>query len=129
MHRQFTIQSLGNSEILNLNIQNLYKMQIEFQDCFKDLVIHSFDRLQNVLNLKLKAIKTCKQQREDYEVKWKQYQQNRRKNTRSSQMLHKFEFNFEPQNLEAMDGECDLSILSESSSTKKSDESLPNLGI
>ena len=71
MHRQFTIQSLGNSEILNLNIQNLYKMQIEFQDCFKDLVIHSFDRLQNVLNLKLKAIKTCKQQREDYEVKWK----------------------------------------------------------
>ena len=44
-------------------------------------------------------------------------------------MLHKFEFNFDPQNLEGMDGECELSVLSDSSSTKKSNDSLPNLGI
>lgn len=107
-------------------------MQIEFQDSFKDLVIHSFDRLQNVLNLKLKAIKTCRQQREDYEEKWRQCQMTKHKNTRSTNMLHKFEFYFEPQNLELMDGECDLSVLSvssSSSSTKRSAQSPPQLGI
>lgn len=51
--------SLKNSEVMILSMQNLYKMEMEFFNCFQDLFDSAFRRLRNAWVIKLEAIRQC----------------------------------------------------------------------
>lgn len=59
LNRQFSVQSTQNSEVLNLQIVNLYQMQQEFLDCFNDIFLGAMNTLKKAWINKLEAMQKC----------------------------------------------------------------------
>ena len=55
--RNFTVQSFENSELLSLNMNNLFQMKLEFQKYFKEIIDDAASRLNNELMLKLEVLR------------------------------------------------------------------------
>ena len=55
--RNFTVQSFENSELLSLNMGDLFKMKLEFQGYFKEIIDDAVSRLNNELMLKLEVLR------------------------------------------------------------------------
>jgi hypothetical protein len=72
----FSIQSQEDSETLTLNMENLFHMQEEFNDCYNDLFDYSSIRLKHCLKTKLEAMDKCDKIQKEYLEKVKEYEKN-----------------------------------------------------
>lgn len=61
LHRQFTVISESNCEVLIFSIQNLFQMQTEFPDYFTELFDSEVLRLKNAWIIKLQTLRRCNQ--------------------------------------------------------------------
>lgn len=59
--RQFSVLSVGDSQVLSLQIDDLYRMEQEYFDQFTNLIEESNRRIKNAFKVKLNAIEKCKQ--------------------------------------------------------------------
>ncbi len=59
--RKFTVQSLINSELVILKIEELDKMKIEFPEIFDELFTNSYRRLNRELKLKVESGNICRE--------------------------------------------------------------------
>jgi hypothetical protein len=60
--RAFTVvgaENDGKSQIMCRDIQDLYRMQVEFSDVYESMFNECYSRLEKALNHKLQAMKTC----------------------------------------------------------------------
>jgi hypothetical protein len=67
--RNFTVQSFENSELLSLNMGDLFKMKLEFQGYFKEIIDDASSRLNNELMLKLEVLRIAELEVEKHDSK------------------------------------------------------------
>lgn len=68
LKRQFTAQAHGQTELLNLSIEDLNRMQREFSDSYEELFNCAYSRLNRAHKIKLLAIKFCNQNAEKLQI-------------------------------------------------------------
>jgi CRP-like cAMP-binding protein len=65
MTRQFTIMASEQATLLVFSVIELNKMQVEFLELYESLFKESYNRLEQILAIKLKSIKQCQKKRDN----------------------------------------------------------------
>ena len=68
LKRQFSVMAINNVVIQILSMQDLFRMEQEFESCFESMVTESNCLLSPSLQQKLSAMKTCSKQQQEMKM-------------------------------------------------------------